>query len=479
VSSIIVFTGPTLGVEDARVELDAVFLPPVSQGDVYRACSHRPRAIAIIDGYFERVPAVWHKEILWAMSRGIHVFGSSSMGALRAAELHTFGMVGVGRVFEAYRDGLLDDDDEVAVAHGPAEAGWRASSDAMVNIRATFERAMAAGILRAATHDALVKIAKDLYYPDRVYPTILAAALEQGLPAGQIAALSAFLPTGRINRKRDDALLLLRALRGFAETEVPPKVVDFNFEATEFWSRAQRAAGELSAAARGESGSDTVVFDDIVDELRLDPVAYRHAVRGAMLRHHNLMEAERRGFAVDGDALEGASNAFRRERRLYRPEDVHAWMRDAGLDWGGLTRLIRDEALITRVDMALAELGTERLRDELTVAGSYATLRNRAREKQACLEQRGLSNPSLAASGMTDRELVRWYFQTCAGTATPSDVTPALGAAGFTDAEGFRRVALREYFYRLVKSGDDTATGSTSNLRPDGVAYPVDGLPRG
>ena len=45
------------------------------------------------------------------------------MGALRAAELHAFGMRGVGRIFEAFRDGELEDDDEVAVVHGPAEPG--------------------------------------------------------------------------------------------------------------------------------------------------------------------------------------------------------------------------------------------------------------------------------------------------------------------------------------------------------------------
>jgi hypothetical protein len=57
----------------------------VAQGDVYRAALRAPRAIGIIDGYFERMPSVWHKEILWAMSRGIHVFGSASMGALELA----------------------------------------------------------------------------------------------------------------------------------------------------------------------------------------------------------------------------------------------------------------------------------------------------------------------------------------------------------------------------------------------------------
>src|SRR5688572_32760283 len=53
---------------------------------------------------------------------GVRVFGAASMGALRAAELQPFGMIGVGQVFQAYRRGHLTDDDEVAVAHGPARS---------------------------------------------------------------------------------------------------------------------------------------------------------------------------------------------------------------------------------------------------------------------------------------------------------------------------------------------------------------------
>jgi hypothetical protein len=64
-----VFTGPTVSAEDGAAELDAIFLPPATQGDVYRAALRRPRAIGVIDGFFERVPADWHKEILWAMSQ--------------------------------------------------------------------------------------------------------------------------------------------------------------------------------------------------------------------------------------------------------------------------------------------------------------------------------------------------------------------------------------------------------------------------
>ncbi len=99
----VVFLGPSLPLDVARTELDAVYRGPVAQGDVYRAVTavEPLESIGIIDGQFDHVPAVWHKEILWAMDWGVHVYGSASMGALRAAELHAFGMEGVGEIFES------------------------------------------------------------------------------------------------------------------------------------------------------------------------------------------------------------------------------------------------------------------------------------------------------------------------------------------------------------------------------------------
>ena len=241
----IVFAGPTLSADEVRAALDAVVLPPAAQGDVYRAALGRPRAIGLIDGYFERVPAVSHKEILWAMSRGVHVFGAASMGALRAAELSPFGMVGVGEVFEALRRGELEDDDEVAVAHGPAAQGYRAGSEAMVNIRRTLRAAEAQGLLGEATAAALTGIAKALYYPDRIYPAVLARGAAEGLPEAELGALQAWLPGGRMDQKRLDALAMLRAMREGLAGGLPPKEVSFTFEHTDAWERIQAAADAL------------------------------------------------------------------------------------------------------------------------------------------------------------------------------------------------------------------------------------------
>ena len=59
--NIVVFTGPSLPAEEARGCLDATYRAPVAQGDLYRAARERPFAIGIVDGFFELLPAVWHK----------------------------------------------------------------------------------------------------------------------------------------------------------------------------------------------------------------------------------------------------------------------------------------------------------------------------------------------------------------------------------------------------------------------------------
>jgi hypothetical protein len=120
-----VFLGPTLDRAEALALLGAEYLPPVQLGDVWRISQENPPAIGMVDGYFERVPAVWHKEILYALSRGIPVHGAASMGALRAAELAGFGMVPVGDIAAAHLSGALTCDDEVALLHDDGELGYR------------------------------------------------------------------------------------------------------------------------------------------------------------------------------------------------------------------------------------------------------------------------------------------------------------------------------------------------------------------
>ena len=171
----IVFLGPSLARAEAQDIVDADFRPPAGQGDIMRACAERPVAIALIDGIFKDAPTVRHREILWAMAQGIPVFGASSMGALRAAELSGQGMIGVGLIYRWFRRYALLPDDAVAVTHGPAALGSPALSDALVDIRRGLSAARRKGLLTADEADAHLERITALPFPERHLPEIARA----------------------------------------------------------------------------------------------------------------------------------------------------------------------------------------------------------------------------------------------------------------------------------------------------------------
>ena len=237
----IVFAGPSLPPASRPVAEPAIeWRPPVRQGELYRAALGGPAVIGVIDGYFEIVPTVWHKEILWAMAQGIYVFGAASIGALRAAELDSFGMRGIGRIYEAFRDGVLDDDDEVAVLHGPEELGYPPLTEAMVNMRATFDEAARVGVLAPDMATQLAAIAKSLFYKERTYRAVSQRAAASGIPAAPLRDLAAWLPSGRIDQKRRDANVLLATIRAHLAAAPPPLRVNYTLAETAAWDAARR-----------------------------------------------------------------------------------------------------------------------------------------------------------------------------------------------------------------------------------------------
>lgn len=214
-SEVVVFLGPTLRHAEAAGILDATYLPPAEQGSVVRAVrTYLPRAIVLIDGSFGTVPAVRHKEILWALAKGIPIFGAASIGAIRAAELAAVGMQGHGFIYRWYSLTPLADDDEVAVAMCPPELGATALSEALINMRLTLRRAMRAGIVTSEERFALEQLARDTHFIDRSYSRLITearAALPRG-SGGNLNRLADWLPSGALDRKREDAIGLLTCL---------------------------------------------------------------------------------------------------------------------------------------------------------------------------------------------------------------------------------------------------------------------------
>ncbi|MBF0516261.1 MAG: hypothetical protein HQK97_03945 [Nitrospirae bacterium] len=211
----IIFLGPTMTLEEAKAIVpEAIYLPPVEQASLLSAVTtYRPDVIGIIDGLFGQSLSVWHKEILYALQRGIMVYGSSSMGALRAAETSDFGMVGVGEIYEMYASGQLNDDDEVALIHSSKEDGYRSLSEPMVNIRKTFQHALTLRLIDNDTCGKLIDTAKKLYYPERVFQNIFSIASNNGIPDEIIQKMKLFVKSDYIDLKKQDAIKLLETIR--------------------------------------------------------------------------------------------------------------------------------------------------------------------------------------------------------------------------------------------------------------------------
>jgi hypothetical protein len=211
---VIVFLGPTLPLSEARTIADALYLPPASQGSVISAVlRHRPKRLLIIDGVFQSEPAVRHKEILWALAEGVTVMGAASIGALRAAELHPFGMVGIGLIYRWFRRYPFAPDDAVAVVHGPAEVASPAETLSLIDLLMTIKAAHRAGAIHGKQHAALARAARNLNFRDRTLENVVAASF--------VGTSATVLALNLVEQKRQDAIMALRYLAGTKVERTP------------------------------------------------------------------------------------------------------------------------------------------------------------------------------------------------------------------------------------------------------------------
>lgn len=202
--SIVVFTGPTISAGKAAAILDATYVQPASQGDIVLAAhAFRPDLMILIDGTFQGCPAVRHKEILWAMAQGITVLGAASMGAIRAAELHPFGMIGVGAIYRWYRRWALAPDDAVAIQCGPYETGYIKLTDSLIDVQASISNLSRKGLINRRERLGILAKARETHFRKRQFKNIL---FESGFPEDRI---NDCLKHG-IEMKRSDAIKALR-----------------------------------------------------------------------------------------------------------------------------------------------------------------------------------------------------------------------------------------------------------------------------
>lgn len=441
------FTGPTLdGALVREIAPSARVLPPAAHGDVLRAAMQRPSAIGIVDGVFDRVPAIWHKEVLWALTNGIAVYGASSMGALRARELATFGMRGVGAIYEAFARDELEDDDEVAILHADADDGYRALSDAMVDIRVTLSRACEAGAVSSAAVERLLAEAKCCHYTERRLRELVR----------NDPTLSAWVGEHHRSQKTLDAIEMVRRMTDDLDEAAPEPRRPWTLQLTQYWDAAYRAVLSESDSSPERSVQAVADLDDVghvLDESRLDPLRHRRVEERALLSLLAGSEAQRAGVERSQRLLDTATSEGLRSEGVSDHDDLVAWLAgrqlaDRDLPW------IRGRWLELRFarrsyDVALPSAVLRELRLE----GEITALQQRADRKRAAM-----SAVDGTGQAPVPEALIEWYFRDVLDETVPAHLDLWCKQHGWRDVADLLRALGREWVLRRAEG---------SSARPD------------
>lgn len=215
----IVYLGPTLSREKAIKILDADYRDPAKKGDFLMLSqdSDEKKYVGFIDGVFlhDYPPSpieVYHL----ATRKNIELIGASSLGALRAVELEKFGMKGIGKIFQLYKNGIINADDEVAVTF--TRENNILQSEAMIDIRFNLFLAYKKGIITNQTKKRIAKIAKNIYFPFRNYEDIIKLTQQQ-FPSiyNELESFRSYILKNRDSLKARDAIKLLKYLKTMSE----------------------------------------------------------------------------------------------------------------------------------------------------------------------------------------------------------------------------------------------------------------------
>lgn len=212
----VIFLGPSLSHEKARSILPgADYRGPAKKGDLLKLASDPDaKLVGLVDGVFlQDYPPTPIEVYQLARKQGVVLAGAASLGALRAVELEKFGMIGIGKIFELYKKGRLDADDEVAVTFSP-DGDYRLQSEAMVDIRFNLFLAMKKQIIGRKSKRIIARVAKEIYFPQRNYPDVIEETRRRHGPLdGDLDAFQRYISSSRKSLKEMDAIRLVRYLK--------------------------------------------------------------------------------------------------------------------------------------------------------------------------------------------------------------------------------------------------------------------------
>jgi len=232
-------------------------------------------------------------------------------------------------------------------------------------------------------------------------------AREFGPPMTELDLFQAWLPQGRIDQKREDALEMLRVMNAQLSAGLPPKQVDFKFENTVVWSSLVNSAGFLHT---GNDGASNIHLNAILAELWSKPELFLPAYQYATIRHLVCHAANQVGKTATAEQIAAIEKAFRSDRSLADQEAFEAWLKQNRMTQADFDEMILCEALLHEPSLSPWPLPHRWLLDWLRTTGQFESIAASVREKHGSEDGAPLPpdwrNPEVATEA-----LLQWYLQ--------------------------------------------------------------------
>jgi hypothetical protein len=359
---VLVYVGPSLKAESVLDQIpEAIIRPPVRQSDLISdLMDYEPTHILIIDGEFQGSLSVWQKEIIYALQiPGVKaIYGASSMGALRAADLSDFGMIGCGKIFRWYDEGVITDESEVSVVYYQRPDGsYVATTIPLVNVRAALLAALEREAIEPEHAEKIFRYAASIHWSERT-PEAL------GKIGGNFLSW-----IGAHNQKQTDAYELCCTFRSLRPREGAQKPkID---ELSPFF----RAQFERDRMVK--IGETQIALQHLDAFITLHDIDYSQKIWDANNRTCALLLADLYRVAITQTEFDTEWSRFCARHNLATIEAHQDWLKENNINLAEFCRLMLESGRLRKLHRALGvkalhRRNTQRLLDYLRSADAYS-----------------------------------------------------------------------------------------------------------
>ncbi|MBC7465409.1 MAG: hypothetical protein H7256_05400 [Bdellovibrio sp.] len=184
----------------------AQFSKPIKRNDLYDDLKNGVQVIGIIDGEFLQSLSVSPTEIHDVLRCGVSVYGASSMGAMRAAELSEYGMVGCGEIFEHIQSDSYFRDDKLGQIYFE---GMGIESIPFVDFYMGAKGLVRRGVVSKAHANLLIEVYLDLHFSRRNFSSLEAIVRKHANGAKLLISVKK-IRNQMVYQKRADGISLLK-----------------------------------------------------------------------------------------------------------------------------------------------------------------------------------------------------------------------------------------------------------------------------